>query len=185
VGLDRTAILLRVHAAQMDMVANYYTQLDAIFCLPGAGIGHDAKAIRKYRRALRSPDAQNVLAYLWKESPFVSDQALALAGLSRDYFGRDITASALASEFAESPKEVSKMYSSIRNIAISASAFNLVERNEIWSTKVILKGTKLLHTFMCNVSETNILALAGLVNLSSPEIERDATAHCNDVGGKR
>jgi hypothetical protein len=162
---DRIALFLRAHAVHLDMISNYEELLQAtIFIRETAGC--DAKLLKKYRRALQSADSYKVLTIIWKESRFVPLDRLVEAGLCRNYEEGDLTAHRLAADLTESPHDVAKLNSRIRNIGLAAAAYQLVDRDLVCSTKVIFKGTHLLHEFMSDLSAKNILAMSGLVPLS-------------------
>jgi hypothetical protein len=172
---DKTsALLLRAPGIHLDMLAAYHESLEA-FVFPHANTECGSKLLIKYRRILRTPDAGKVLAITWKESEFVSDEALTDAGLSRVYNEKDLTAHSLAVALAESPQDVGKLNSQIRNIGIAAAAHQLIGRDELHSTKVLLRGTFLLHDFMVNLSEKYITAIANFIPVApttlSPTIQ--------------
>lgn len=183
---DRTALFLRMHAVQLNMHSNYSEQLEAqIFCQPCGEM--DSKLRNKYRKILNSIDAYKVLVNLWKESEFVTDEALAEAGLCREYQGRDVTAHTLAVDLAQTTQQVSKMNSRVRMIGLSAASYNLVDRKLVYSTKALLKGTNLLHAFMSRLSAKNILALSDFAPLASTPTHSSPDSHsaCADMGDKK
>lgn len=162
---DRTALVLKVHAVQLDMLANYEHQLlSTVFVRTPTDC--DAKLSKKYRRTLLSSDAFKVLSIIWKESSFVTDEALAEAGLTRAYKANELTAHRLAADLTEDTHEVAKFNSRIRTIGMAAASYELTDRALVHSTRVILKGTDILHQFMTDLSAKNILAMARFVPLS-------------------
>jgi hypothetical protein len=161
VRADQTALFLRGQGVFLQMIANYEDHLEEAIFRREQPDGDDRKLLLKYRRVLRSIDSLKTFLIIWKESEFVDDQALAQAGLCRTYQGRDLTAYSLATDFAgNSPKLVAKLNSRIRMIALAAAAHQLVDRAGVHSTKVILKGTPVLHEFMSSLSAKNILAMS-------------------------
>jgi hypothetical protein len=165
----RIPIFIKAHAVHLDMITNYGDLLqDTIFTLPPVGCDpENPKLLKHYRRTLNSIDAYKVLAVIWKESPFVDDDVLAKAGLSREYKGRALTSYTLAADFSETPQQVGKLNSRIRDIGLSAAAYQLIDRQYVHNTKAILTGTTILHSFMLHLGEKNSLAMARFVPLSA------------------
>jgi hypothetical protein len=157
-GPNDVPLLLRAHALHLNMIANYIEQLEAtIFCQ--TAVDGDGKVLLKYRRILQSSDAYKVLVVIWKESSFVSERDLSAAGLNRSYCGRDLTAHTLATDLSHTPYEVGKLNSRVRIIGLAAAAYHLVDRDLVHGTRVVLKGTCILHNFMSHLSIKNILQL--------------------------
>jgi hypothetical protein len=159
---DRTSISLRAHAIQLDITANYGLLLEqTIFDRTIDGVDHkNDKLYQSYRRTLKTIDAYRILAILWKESEFITDNDLEMAGMRRLYQGRHLTAHGLAVELAEVGREVAALNTRIRMIAVAASAYELVDRDAVNSTTVSLKGTLILHEFMMLLSAKNIQTMA-------------------------
>ena len=116
-------------------------------------ISVDRKSRQSFERILLQEEAQWILAIIWRESKYVSDSDLAVAGLSRLFPGGDLTAFGLAVKLAELTEDCAALNTRIRNIAIAAHAFGLVERSNISATKVSITGTALLHSVMTRLAQ--------------------------------
>jgi hypothetical protein len=164
---------LRSHAAHLDMIANYGDLLDeAIFTRPPIGCdAKNSKFLKQQCRLLRSTDAYKTLAVIWKESRFVDDEDLARAGLSREYQGRDLTSYSLATDFSRTAKQVAKLNSRIRSVGLAASTYGLIDRQLVHSTKVILSGTEVLHSFMSELGAKNSLVMTRFVPLLNSDLQ--------------
>jgi hypothetical protein len=159
---DRTALLLHVQGVRMDLLAAYGELLETMI-FARTTVACDEKLLLKYCRTLKSNEAHNVLSIIWKESTFVTAEALAQAGVGREYQGTDLTAHRLAVDLCERPQDVSKVNSRVRNIAIAAASFHLVDRTLAHSTKTVMSGTRTLHEFMTELNSVNIKTLASLL----------------------
>jgi hypothetical protein len=143
-----------VHALTHDMAANYAQLLDKVLSQP-ADRGFDLKDRVRFRRVLRDEDAFRILSVIWKESNYVSHEDLEAVDLGRSMEPDNLTTFGLAVKLASSPRELSKLNSRIRQIAIAANAFGLIERHRASTTNVQLRATEALHNFMMRLAEEN------------------------------
>jgi hypothetical protein len=177
-----TSLLLRAHAIHMDMAASFSNQLEhRIFSQSISGF--PPKTLNKYRRTLRDTDAYKILALIWKESEFIPQEAL-VGNLQQRYRGRQLTSHGLAVELAESPHDVAKLNSQIRNIGLAAAAYQLVDRKLIHNTRVILKGTILLDQFMSALGAKYISLAESFAPLSGYILPADEATSSLGGGGK-
>jgi hypothetical protein len=99
----------------------------------------------------------------------VGKDVLAQLNLTKTYQGKFLTAHHLAADLAETGADVAALNSRIRLIAIAASTFDLVDRECLNSTAVLLKGTALLHHFMTSLATQNLV----LLNELTPVLKRE------------
>ncbi|MEL6653385.1 MAG: hypothetical protein AAFQ87_21520 [Bacteroidota bacterium] len=69
-----------------------------IFNAKSTGLVSDQKTLRSYHTSLRSHDAFEILLIIWKESPFVTVDACAVAGVTKTLDGKALTQSWLSRE---------------------------------------------------------------------------------------
>jgi hypothetical protein len=148
------AMALRTQVTYQLMGHNYRTLMrEMIFSQKIPNISE--KTLRKYQRTLEDVEAHDTLAIIWKETCDIPDQAISDADLTRSYQDCTITAHRLAVDTAESTDELAAANSRLRNIGLAASSYRLVDRVGLRLTKVSLRGTPLLHEFMCTLGEMN------------------------------
>jgi hypothetical protein len=170
---ERASTSLRVHALQLDIIASYGALLEQdIFNHPDVDREIGKKLAQSQRRTLKSIDAYKILSIIWKESEFISSGDLRAAGLTSLFERKQLTAYGLACEIAETKYEVAAVNTRIRNIAVAASTYQLMDRSAAGSTAKMLKGTRLLHDFMTKLSERDIQAWTNFTEISHPSAHR-------------
>jgi hypothetical protein len=131
----------------LAMLAAYEDLLEtSVFRFPKFPLGQ--KQAGTFQGVLRQTSTLQILSLLWKESSFVPETALAQEGLGKTYCGQSLNAHMMGADVSKQPREVSKNVSRVRSIMLAAEAYGLVDRITINKTKVTVRGTSRLHTFM-------------------------------------
>jgi hypothetical protein len=108
---------------------------------------------------LEGSEAINVLGAIWKESHYVTKDALNRAGMTRiSDANEELSQLGLAHSFPEtnSGRSMIAAYGRIRLVIIAASAYGLIERKEVSRVKTQIAGTTLLHRFMVELGQAQL-----------------------------
>jgi hypothetical protein len=114
------------------------------------------KDVRKdyltHQNLLRTGKSHTVCTIIWnftscqhEESPFIKNNS-AIAG--------SVTQHGLAVALSESPSDVAKLNTLIRDVGLAGEAYGLIERIPLNPTRVYLKGTQLLDVFMNSLADS-------------------------------
>ena len=156
---DQGALALRFHFMQMKIGAAYDAYLEkVVFKSPVRGQSEkDRKLQHKYQKALKTRDAYSILALVWKESSFVTDEMLTQAGISRAFTQRPLTVYGLACDLTERESDRSKINSRVRTIVVAAEAYHLIDFDRKHATENLLRATdalnELMLEFFCSIGE--------------------------------
>jgi hypothetical protein len=112
----------------------------------------DKKSRRNYERLLLSETAQLVLMLIWKEDFSYNSDSIT-KHLTQNLPPKILTAHSLAVSLAKTPQEVAAINTSVRSIVIAAQSFGLIDRSPVFSRKVSLRGTSVLHEVMLRLSD--------------------------------
>jgi hypothetical protein len=115
--------------------------------------GHDQKLLTTFRKSLEDEEAYSILMTTWKESPFVTEEALAMANMDRIFKNAPLTVYGLAAKISVTALDLAKTNSRIRAIAIAAEAYGLVERSGVKTNSRPLSATALLHQLILTIFE--------------------------------
>lgn len=138
---------LENHRQLITAVSTYNEMLNR-HVFPHILPGHDRKQQLSYKKLLEQFDTYEILFLIWKESSFVSEEALIQAAMGKSYTQNEMSVHRIGVDVSDCSQDVSKNVSWIRSIVIAAEAFNLVKRIEISKTKVSISATSVLHNFM-------------------------------------
>jgi hypothetical protein len=122
---------------------------------------------QRFTRILEEDDAYDVLLLVWRHSPFVTDDELKRTKILRLFSNGSLTAYGLATKLAESPSTLAATNTRVRNIALAAQAYGLIERETRTTTNKPLVGTILLHKMVLAIAEEQRRLLAELAPLLS------------------
>jgi len=106
------------------------------------------KDILRHQNVLKSEDALAVLLLVWKESHFVSEEALKRLNIQRTFDHEPVTAYGLAKRLATSVHDFGKDVPRVRSIVLSAEAFGLLDRDRSRSRGGALHATERLNQFI-------------------------------------
>jgi hypothetical protein len=144
---------LEIHAAMAALSAIYEEVLeDVVFQAVVESPASNKKEELKYRRTLRDPEVQTILAIIWKESDFVDKQSLDEAGFNKTFDDRELTVYGLATKLASSQMDLARVNSRIRSICMAAEYFGLIERERTTLTRGLVRGTEKLHILMLAIA---------------------------------
>lgn len=103
-----------------------------------------------YKKLLLDQSSMRSLQMIWKESPYVTEDELALVGLAKAFEPfAPINAHALAYELSEHKAHLDRNRMAVRNLAKAAAACGLIERRQVCGRNAIeLRGTAKLDALM-------------------------------------
>src|SRR5262249_2266256 len=148
-------LTIRTQEIGRSFFENYTRLLGEIVFTLGTITGDDRKTIKSFRRTLESHEANTVLSILWRESPYITDDELAYDGHAKLFGENPLTCYCLAVHLAGSKNEVAATNSRVRLIVAAGTAFGLVSKKHLASTKIQIFGTEFLHNFMVRLGFEN------------------------------
>ena len=150
-AISPSLVALKIQAIARDLQEAYENLLDAlVFCHSF----EDRKTALKFQKVLRDYRSYDVLQLIWIESPHVTDDDLQSLGIDRNFAGRHLTCWGLATQIAEKG-DFGKVHKQISVIVKAGLAYGLIEGQTIRSKKIALVGTRLLHQFVIDLSQTS------------------------------
>ena len=149
---EAIAVAVSAKAAEMAMEANYQELLKAMIFKREE---RSRQPLSAFEKVLMSARSHRLLWIVWQESKYVPDETLHNAGLEK-HFGDKLCAYKLAVELATRKETVGATNTMIRTFGAAAASFGLIDRREISSNLVYLRGTATLHEFMMVLVNNNL-----------------------------
>ncbi len=172
---QETALALASSDVLFRMIRPYLFLLDTdIFPHPISKISEDRKTIKAAKSKLASLAALEALTVVWKESQFVDDDALLIAGMTRSFIEIPLTKHSLSKACCDNagvtdPAKVHSAQSDINRIFKAAELFGLIARKDKIGNRVPIEGTELLNKLMHEFHGRNALQIHELYRETCPE----------------
>lgn len=130
-----------------------------------------------FMNRLRSQDAHDVLAVIWRESRFVEPRALATVGKRKIFAPAMLNKNSLSAHVCDAKKVAASDFDAIRQsitrICEAAASFGLIEYGDKEGTRVPLSGTMLLHEIMTETHYGNARFIRSLSRGSAKPQSRE------------
>lgn len=109
----------------------------------------------KFRKILSSEEANTVLNIIWKESNYVSEHNVIMAGYDKKTFSGVVNCYSLDVSLASSKIDVAATVTRVRNIVIAGCAYKLLTRNQINPKNTPIRCESLLNDIMLELGSLN------------------------------
>ncbi len=154
---DVEAAALKSAAAGFALAAAYQDELtQSVFRLRAS----DPQKLRLARQnVLADLNTFPVLQFVWKESLFVSADALTAAGIQRLTHGGPLTVQTLTTLLHTGASNISAALRRVDAILRAGKAYGLIETRAIDSKMIEIAGTAVLHAFMLRVYVGQVIRL--------------------------
>lgn len=139
---------LRMSLVHAGFGLNHAELLKSVFDMETCDIALDSD-----KKRLKDDQSIAVFTIIWKNSDYISDDDLMNAGMTRNDVDLNVNRISVMLE-----KDTAKLDSTrafVAKVIRSAKEAGLVEEEKINSTRHVIKGTKLLHDFMCKLAYQN------------------------------
>ena len=156
-GHNDVAAALSASAAYFALAHAYQEELEqTIYPLRAAD---PAKPRLANQRLLASLNTLPVLQFVWKESPFVTQGALGIAGVARLAQGGPLTTHGLTMLLHSGPGGAGAAVKRVARIVRAGQAYGLIETHRLREKMVEIAGTRGLHELMLRVRTGQALKL--------------------------
>lgn len=109
----------------------------------------------KFRKILSSEEANMVLDIIWKESDYVPETSIIMAGFQGKTFSGSVRCYSLGVLLANDKNDVAATVTRVRNIVIAACAYGLVSRDQVNFKNTPVQCESLLNEIMLELGMLN------------------------------
>ncbi len=152
------ALALNAANLSFKLIEQYQIHLnELVFSVPRDTIELDNKDYQKASTKLRSEFSRQALTLLWKESKFVSNEALTKCGFEKIFKEGDINKNSLATAYCRAAGIVdldkhNAIKTDIQRLSWAAEAFGLISQSNSEGQSKPLEGTQLLNKLMISTN---------------------------------